>query len=1031
VYRLTLVLRGLWWRRGLTAAVLVVGTITTAAAALGPLYARAAAESTLHDQLADAPVTQTGLHFKSSGDVSSNLTYQSVLQLAPKPGSIVGYPNRIVDIYAPTPITGPDGDVLSAALWRQGICQHVVIVSGTCPTKPGQVLVAQRTVAANIYGWRLGSTLSLAKLPVSSQNQQGFPVAVPAKATIVGTYRPMDTADPYWFGQDYFEAHPNAKGADTVDTVIVAPSEFTSLTPPVNAEVDVDFPLDVAAIHWNNAGTLVRQLDATQQRYTAQAQSSPIDTGIERVVAAARHQRSLVDTGTTLVTLQLGILAWLVLFQVISDAAEARGNEIALAKLRGRGPMPTLRFGLSEPLLLMLLAIPLGLLAALVVAHTFAASVLASNTPVVLPRSAVFAALIAFGGGLLAALVAAQRTLTRSALEQWQRTNSRAGRGWLSFAIDVVIAGLAIAGLATLHSNRHTGGSNSLLAPGLLVAAVALLGVRLLPLLCRALVPATRSRRRVGLFLAVRQVGRRPAGLRLAALLAIALGLASFAVAGESVAAPNRTARAQAEVGADRVVSIQYQPGHDPVAAVEAADPAGRWAMAAATWLPDGGDSVAGTMLGVDGSRLTAVGYHAAGGPTSAEIAATVSSAVVPTITVTAKQMRIHVTASDLSPGLTPDVQINLRTAHVPFLNVLAGSLRAGSNSYVGTLPCAGGCTFRGITWDRPFGADSNEHGRVVVTGIDVGDGTTWTPLSTHLTEPEAWRAAVPLGQASDQVQPVAGGVQDDYTNENGGYGGLTYAYAASPIPVVATHAAMVVGFGAPKIPQFVDDTQTIATLRVDAYASVLPVVLANGVIADVRYLEAELPAFAGEANWQVWLGPHAPADALARLRSAGLVVQNVKTEHHQAVLLGREGPALALLLLLGCAIAGTALAVGGTAISVSASSRRRSYELAALRAIGVTRGALLRAGVIEQGLLLGTAVVLGVPSGIIAARLAMPSIPEFAESSPVALSYAAQPKPVIAFICLFVLLLALTAVIAARALISVAVPGRLREGEE
>ena len=45
----------------------------------------------------------------------------------------------------------------------------------------------------------------------------------------------------------------------------------------------------------------------------------------------------------------------------------------------------------------------------------------------------------------------------------------------------------------------------------------------------------------------------------------MAIGLATFAIDGEAVASSNRTARAAVEVGADRVLHVQYQLGHDPV----------------------------------------------------------------------------------------------------------------------------------------------------------------------------------------------------------------------------------------------------------------------------------------------------------------------------------------------------------------------------------------------------------------------------------------------------------------------------------
>ena len=84
-------------------------------------------------------------------------------------------------------------------------------------------------------------------------------------------------------------------------------------------------------------------------------------------------------------------------------------------------------------------------------------------------------------------------------------------------------------------------------------------------------------------------MSRRPAGLRLAALLTVAVGLATFAIAGEGVSERNRAARAEVEVGAKQVAAVQFLPLHDPITATHTADPDGSWAMATASWLPDGG----------------------------------------------------------------------------------------------------------------------------------------------------------------------------------------------------------------------------------------------------------------------------------------------------------------------------------------------------------------------------------------------------------------------------------------------------------
>jgi hypothetical protein len=802
-----------------------------------------------------------------------------------------------------------------------------------------------------------------------------------------------------------------------------------SIGNPSFVAVDFDYPLTASAVRLNNESAERQLVDKFLRNQTAR---SPLaaSSGLHRVLAAADSERRLVNTGTLLVILQLGLLAWLVLFQVVADAIEARGNEIAMAKLRGHSPRATIRFGLSEPLALLALAIPLGLLAAWGVTHAFAAGVLARGSPVILTWAPVLAALIAFAGGLLAAVLAGYTTLTRSVLDQWRRTTRRPGHGWAAIAADVLLAGAAIAGLVALrqnHNPRDTRDSAALLTPGLLVFAVALIGVRLLPPACRYLARRTRASRRVGTFLATRQVSRRPVGLRLAALLAVAVGLATFAVAGESVATTNRHARAAAELGAAKVASVQYVAGHDPVIATQRADPAGHWAMAAATYLPFGGGSITGEVVGVDTSRLAAVGEQVAGGPGTAQLARLAGGAPVPAVKTTAARMRVQLTTSDLAGAKPPQLVINLRTPRDPYIDAQGPPIQDGTHTYTVRLPCQPGCQLRGLRWDRPIDVLNPITGTILLTGIELQTKTGWTPVPLNTAVPGAWRGALPQGQATDHVTLSKAGVLDHFGNRNGGYGGISYGSDPSPIPAVATPAAIP---HKPTHGQLTDALNVSAFYRVTKYTRLVPAALTNGIVMDVRYLQAQLPAFANGASWEVWIGSNAPADAVHRLRKAGLLVQSVHTVGARETVLARQGPALALLLLLACAVAGAALAVGGTAISISASSRRRSYEIAALRAVGVSRRSLLRASVLEQLLLLGTGVLLGVPTGLIAARLAMPVIPEFADHTPITLDYAPRTLPTLIFAGAFIVLLSVTAMVAARALISIAVPARLREAE-
>ena len=68
----------------------------------------------------------------------------------------------------------------------------------------------------------------------------------------------------------------------------------------------------------------------------------------------------MVRVAAPLAAAQLVLLAWVILAHVVGSATEERAPELGLAKLRGQGPGRTVRFGLAEVVLLLLVAAPLG-----------------------------------------------------------------------------------------------------------------------------------------------------------------------------------------------------------------------------------------------------------------------------------------------------------------------------------------------------------------------------------------------------------------------------------------------------------------------------------------------------------------------------------------------------------------------------------------------------------------------------------------------------------------------------------------------
>ena len=369
---------------------------------------------------------------------------------------------------------------------------------------------------------------------------------------------------------------------------------------------------DVAAVSFRAIKAETVHLDdlpALRSAVESATDSTKADTGGIRALSisglpdfldALQPQLDAVRSASFAVTAQLVLLAWFVLFLVIAATGDERSGEIALAKLRGMTPRSTLFFGLAEPLILLVAALPLGLALAYAADVFLTTRYLGPGTAVTLSPSVLVALAVCFLGGAAAAALAARGILTAPVLEQLRRTAGRRAKLVRSTAIDAAAVALAAAGIYEL--NRGGSDSLALVAPGLIALAAGLLAVRALPWFARVEVNRTRQSRDVASFLSSRNIARRPSGLRIVVLLSLAVGLAVFAVDGWTVAAANRADLARADVGAAEVLHVHAASPGALLSAVAKADPSGTQAMAATS-----ADNGAGGLLAVDSARLGAV----------------------------------------------------------------------------------------------------------------------------------------------------------------------------------------------------------------------------------------------------------------------------------------------------------------------------------------------------------------------------------------------------------------------------------------
>ncbi len=1035
-----LFLRGVWWRRGFSLSVLLVGLVAAAVAALGPLYARAASESTLTDELRQAGY-RTGLAFtlpRHTGDAHATGAARRAVGAG---AHLPGYSAPVEGEHVPlTTVRNAAGRFtpLAPMAWRTDVCAHLQLVSGRCPTRTGEAMVDVVAVSGGPR-WHLGDRLTLHQaipLPLPDVGFRNGPLLA-GGLRIVGTYRPRDLADGYWFDLPFFNARlghsVNTAITDETDAVFVVPQQFARAPSPVPDVVDFDVPLTPTRVRLDDVPALRREVAAVQARFPTTSKNPATPTMRTVLPAALRHaarDRDQVQTATLVVVLELAALSLVALFYVVRAAVAARGDEIALAKVRGLRPRQAVLLAVGEPLAVLALALPLGLALAWGATVAMTRSALVGGTPVTVTAAAGWALLVALGGMAVAATLSAVQVVTRPVLDQWRNTVSGRSQGRRLLAFDLAVAVAAVVIVVTLRSGEGARPHPLfLLTPALVALAVALVGARLLPVACRRSLRRTRASRRLVAFLALRQTVRRPGGLRLATFLAVAVGLATFAVCGEAVARANRQARAETELGAPTQLSVLDEPGHDPQAAVDAADPHGRWAMTAASWSPDGGSdtgagaTIVGTLLGVQPGRLAATAYGVRGQVPPATIARAITAptARVANLRGTGVTVRLDTTAL---VGDRPSVRIAVRRGHSPAVQLDAGALRPGVHDYTAPVDCRAGCTFAGLVFTPSVTAQPVLTATTTLTAVGATAATGSTPVPVDLTASSSWRSSGLGDGAGVRTAAVAGGLRVLVRSTGGGSPILNYADVPAGVPVVAGPRS-VTGEGTGTVSDF---TNTTLAYHVARTVNPLPVQLDNGAIADLDYLRSTLPDFARESTWTVWLGRHAPRDAVQRLTRAGLLVQSRRTAGARSAQLAREGPALGLLLLLVCAVAAAVLGVGGTAVSVLSQARRRSYEFAALRAVGVRVRSLRRSAVTEQALLLGVGVILGVPAGYLAADLVLPVVPEFSDLTPVVLRY--EPPVLVALGCalVFAVLLCLSALAGGRALLRGAVASRLRE---
>ncbi|GAA1749755.1 FtsX-like permease family protein [Luedemannella helvata] len=962
---IALVLAMLRARRAQALTVLLLCAFTTGAAVAGPASLHAVDAAIVAHETADASATERMLTLGSVSSEGVN-TSGEFSQFVP---AVLQMP-AFDQVYAIEISMFGFGSGISRVIFREDNCAHLTIERGRCAQGNYEVVIGART--AQRTGLGPGSKVTADEVRYNPSTGVAYPAGNPHVLNVVGTYTPTDPEDLYWGRAGYFSVDGKGERAEPVFMSRRTIGYINSYT----QWQSIDAVLRADAVTADGLAELRNNLTVLTDRL-GEAESLAVSTEIPALLD--RIQASM-DTAHTLVPVAFVPLVALCLFVIylaVSYGTAGRRYELGLVALRGASPLGRWWLASGEVILMILLGVPVGY----ALGHAAVAFVAWSQFDAVVGPSldTVPYALAALGGALVAAFFGLRRDLGTSVAELLRRVAGR-GRAWRSVVLEVLVVALAVAAAIQLRGAGTGFAGIAALLPGLVIAAVALLAARAVVPLAGAVARAAMRRGRLGLGLAAVQLARRPGSHRLLVLLTVATALLGFAAAGVEVAAQARHDRATISVGATRVLEIDAVSTQLLLNATRSVDPDGAFAMAVAP-TPQSAGELPG--LAVDSTRLANVAqWRASFGPTgAAETARLLRPSAPQPFVLKARALRVDIENGNYLGGQRLEGKLILtRLSGAGDVTVSLGVLRAGRHTYDVAVPaCSEGCRLAQVA------LVTDDTGQVDAVLFGISARGTAAPIigRRELTAPDRWAA---ISDDGSMVRADGEGLRISGSGWLGNPLGARPVDAPVPLPIASTgeppYRNEVSGF----------DGARLRVLRAAKPVS-LPRLGSAGMLVDLEYLSRSAAADNSVNGAEVWLGPAAPADIVAKLRAAGLPVRKELGIAAEEASLAWQGSALALWFYVVAAGFGVLLAVGGIGLVAAVDRRRRADDLRYLRWQGLRRRDVRRAALWGNLTVVLAGAVLGLGAAALAWTVAGDQLPIFVDQL-VAITPPRWPSP-------------------------------------
>jgi putative ABC transport system permease protein len=948
-------------RRGAAAVLFVVAVLAIAAAAIGPMFLQSADTSVLMSTAKAAPPGETDLTIISSGGASQMSQLSSAVRAS----------NHLADGLLSKPLFTADvgshfvyrnqaygADVLA----RTGICAHLTFVSGDCPSGLNDVAISKRSTTTS--GLHVGSHLDISESHSSSTMTE---------MTITGIYiQPTVVDNNYWKDNYYFDFGTSGPAVIQLDPLVATFSTVLATGSVANPQLTAD-------VAWRPGATLMGApaLESTAEKIKSLLFSHyrlTVTTGLSSVVNAAQLDDDLMSTVVLAIVLQLIVLSLLILYTLGRSTILGRRQESEFARRHGFPRSALIMLAVGEPAALIVAALPVGVLLAWAALAVLTKTLFASGTPVSFPVLAIVCAVGACVAGVVAMTIASS--------ELWRsRTLNNRQAALVGFSVDAFAFALALTGLVSLVTKGSLSGAHAnplaLLAPGLLALGAGVLGLRLAALGIKAIIARNAESSRVGWFLALRQIGRRPAVLRQLLPITAAAAVVLFAVGSFFLASANRSEIASFDVGTARVADVTPPPGFDLETAVRRADPSGHEAMAAAYYSSSTGD-----LLAVDSSRLAAVGFWptALSHESLADLARKLSPVVSPGVSFEGDALRLTLGVAKGTPPIELGVDIFDGT-YLDSKTVYVGPVVAGVHSYSLSLTgiCPGACRLTGLVpnWVNPY----NPYSKRVsfdLDGVAVHAKGAWRRVTFGAGQKATWSVSPSSIRADSTAKGiVAFNIPGTQLQSEG--------LLLSPIDLPVAIPALVTSgdeeLNPPTPPGRVSQLNidgSLLNVKPLVIVPTLPFIGNGGSLIDYVFAQRAVTASDTGVAYQVWLAPSASPTILQRLAADGVTIGPISVASTRLGVLDHGGIALAYAVALFVSPIAALLAIGTVAFVIVSDGRRRRREFASLSMAGVPMHTVRRALLLENAVVLGVALVVGAVIGFVTDTLAFSSLPEF-----------------------------------------------------